>query len=166
MSLSNEERTTLVALELKKARETYEDINILIGANRLNGAANRMYYAVFHAVCALLIHDGHQVNTHKGSHALFSLHYIKTGILPKEYGLLYNQLQTMREESDYNCAYDVEIDELKQRLEPARRLIEDIEKLVNKQKKLGSVLDNPLFSGNTFKAPVGAILNIESGEIY
>jgi hypothetical protein len=30
MSLSNEERTTLVALELKKARETYEDINIII----------------------------------------------------------------------------------------------------------------------------------------
>ena len=133
MSLSNEERATLVALELKKARETYEDINILIGANRLNGAANRMYYSVFHAVCALLINDGHQVNTHKGSHALFSLHYIKTGILPKEYGLLYNQLQTMREESDYNCAYDVEIDELQQRLEPARRLIEDIEKLVKKQ---------------------------------
>ena len=47
MSLSNEERATLVALELKKARETYEDINILIGANRLNGAANRMYYAIF-----------------------------------------------------------------------------------------------------------------------
>lgn len=47
--------------------------------------------------------------------------------------LLYNQLQTMREESDYNCAYDVEIDELQQRLEPARKLIEDIEKLVNKR---------------------------------
>lgn len=133
MSLSNEERTTLVALELKKARETYEDFNILIGANRLNGAANRMYYAVFHAVCALLIHDGHQVNTHKGSHALFSLHYIKTGILPKEYGLLYNQLQTMREESDYNCAYDVDIDELQQRLEPAKSFIDDIEKLIKKQ---------------------------------
>ena len=34
---------------------------------------------------------------------------------------------------DYNCAYDVEIDELQQRLEPARKLIEDIEKLVNKK---------------------------------
>ena len=96
MSLTNEERKTLVALEMKKARETYEDIGILIAANRLNGAANRMYYAVFHAVCALLINDGHQVNTHKGSHALFSQHYIKTGILPREYGQLYNQLQTMR----------------------------------------------------------------------
>lgn len=131
MSLSNEERTTLVALELKKARETYEEIGILLDANRLNGAANRMYYAVFHAICALLINDGHQVNTHKGSHALFSLHYIKTGALPKEYGQLYNQLQTMREESDYNCAYDVEIDELQQRLEPTKSLIEDIEKMIN-----------------------------------
>lgn len=133
MSLTNEERKILVALEMKKARETYEDIGILIAANRLNGAANRMYYAVFHAVCALLINDGHQVNTHKGSHALFSQRYIKTGILPREYGQLYNQLQTMREESDYNCAYDVEIDELQQRIDPARRLIDDIDKLVNKQ---------------------------------
>ena len=131
MSLSNEERNVLVALELKKARETYDEIEILVTANRLNGAANRMYYAVFHAVCALLIHDGIQVNTHKGSHALFSQQYIKTGILPREYGQLYNQLQTMREESDYNCAYDVEFDELQQRLEPTRRIIEDIERLVN-----------------------------------
>ena len=132
MSLSIEERNIIVALELKRARETYDDIGCLISANRLNGAANRMYYAVFHAVCALLIHDGHQVSTHKGSHALFSLHYIKTGILPREYGQLYSQLQTMREESDYNCAYDVEMDEIDQRLKPAKRLIEDIERLVSK----------------------------------
>ena len=132
MSLSIEERNIIVSLELKRARETYDDIGCLISANRLNGAANRMYYAVFHAVCALLIHDGHQVSTHKGSHALFSLPYIKTGILPREYGQLYSQLQTMREESDYNCAYDVEMDEIEQRLKPAKRLIEDIERLVSK----------------------------------
>ena len=110
----------------------YEEIGILINAKRLNGAANRMYYAVFHAVCALLINDGHQVNTHKGSHALYNQQYIKAGVLPKEYGQLYNQLQTMREESDYNCAYDVEIEELQQRLEPAKKLIEAIEELVYK----------------------------------
>ena len=121
MSLSIEERNIIVSLELKRARETYDDIGCLISANRLNGAANRMYYAVFHAV-----------STHKGSHALFSLHYIKTGILPREYGQLYSQLQTMREESDYNCAYDVEMDEIEQRLKPAKRLIEDIERLVSK----------------------------------
>lgn len=130
MSLTNDERTTLVTLELKKARETFEEITILTTANKWSGAANRLYYAVFHAINALLIHDGHITNTHKGSHAVFHLNYIKTGILPIEYGRLYNQLQTMREESDYNCVYEVEADELRERIEPAQKLIEEIERLV------------------------------------
>ena len=130
MSLTNDERTTLVTLELKKARETFEEITILTTANKWSGAANRLYYAVFHAINALLIHDGHITNTHKGSHAVFNLNYIKTWILPIEYGRLYNQLQTMREESDYNCVYEVEADELRERIEPAQKLIEEIERLV------------------------------------
>ena len=130
MSLTNEERKTLVTLELKKARETYEEIGILTAANRWSGAANRLYNAVFHAVSALLINDGLQVNSHKGSHATFSLRYIKTGLFSKEYGRLYSQLQTLREESDYNCVYDVEPEELLSRIEPARQLIDEIEQLV------------------------------------
>ena len=126
MSLTNDERTSLVALELKKALETYEEIEVLVSANKWSGAANRLYYAVFHAINALLIHDGHSVNTHRGSHAIFNLHYIKTGIFPIEYGRLYNQLQTMREESDYNCVFEVEPEVLKERLEPARNLISKI----------------------------------------
>ena len=130
MSLSNEERQVIVGLEMQKARDTFEEIGILTAANRWSGAASRLYYAVFHAVNALLIHDGHEVNTHKGSHATFSLHYIKTGRLPREYGRLYNQLQAMREESDYNCAYDVEPDELQSRIGPARQLIDDIGRMI------------------------------------
>ncbi len=130
MSLTNEERKTLVSLEMKKAYDTYEEIGILVAANRWSGAANRLYYAVFHAISALLINDGHLVNSHKGSHATFSLNYIKTGKLSKEYGRLYHQLQTMREESDYNCAYDVEPDELAKRIEPAKQLIDEISVLV------------------------------------
>ena len=131
MSMTDEERATLVTLELKKAHETFEEIGILTAANKWSGAANRLYYSVFHAISALLLHDGHSVNTHNGSHAFFHLHYIKTGILPVEYGRLYNQLQTMREESDYNCVYDVNPDELKDRIGPAHNLIEKIEEKIN-----------------------------------
>ncbi|MBR6170532.1 MAG: HEPN domain-containing protein [Bacteroidaceae bacterium] len=129
--MTDEERATLVTLELKKAHETFEEIGILTAANKWSGAANRLYYSVFHAISALLLHDGHSVNTHNGSHAFFHLHYIKTGILPVEYGRLYNQLQTMREESDYNCVYDVNPDELKDRIGPAHNLIEKIEEIIN-----------------------------------
>ena len=131
MSLSNEERTTLVSLEMKKSRETFDEIGILTTANRWSGAANRLYYAVYHAINALLIHDRHEVNTHNGSHAMFNLYYIKTSILPIEYGRLYSQLQTMREESDYNCVYEVDPDELSSRIEPAKELIDAIENLTN-----------------------------------
>lgn len=133
MSLSEVERKTLVSLELKKANDTFEEIEILVAANKWSGAANRLYYAVFHAINALLINDGHPVNTHKGAHALFNLNYIKTGIMPVEYGKLYNQLQIMREESDYNCVYDVEPEELKKRIEPARLLISRIESYISEK---------------------------------
>lgn len=46
MSLTNEERQTLVRRELEKAHEAYEDIEILKDRGRWNGAANRLYYSV------------------------------------------------------------------------------------------------------------------------
>lgn len=132
MSLTDEERSTLVRYEMEKARNTLCEVETLIENNLWNGAANRLYYAVFHAVSALLIHDGHQVSTHQGSHALFGLHYIKSEKLPAEFGRLYSQLQTMREESDYNCIYDVTPEELTEKIDPAKRLIAAIETLISK----------------------------------
>lgn len=131
MSLSDEERKTLVSLKLQKAHDAYEDLVVLRQAGRWSGAANRLYYTVFHAVNALFIHDGIQSNTHKGSYALFSLHYIKTGLLPADFGRLYNNLQTLREKSDYNCYYNVTEEEISEGIDLAGRFIEAIENKVN-----------------------------------
>lgn len=35
--------------------------------------------------------------------------------------------QTMREQSDYNCVYEISSDELRERIEPAKKLIALIE---------------------------------------
>ena len=39
--------------------------------NKWETAANRLYYALFHAMSALLVCDGHQVKSHRGVLALF-----------------------------------------------------------------------------------------------
>lgn len=130
MSMNDEERKTLVTLELEKAKRTMAEVDSLLQGEFWNGVASRLYYAVFHAVSALLIHDKHQVNTHNGSHALFGLHYVKTGIFPVAYGKLYNQLQTLREQSDYNCIYDIDPEELTGKIQPAKQFIIDIERLI------------------------------------
>ena len=85
MSLNIEERNVIVRKELERAHETFEEIEVMCQAGKWNGAANRIYYAVLHAVNALLINDGFQAVRHHGSHALFSQHYIKTGKLPGYY---------------------------------------------------------------------------------
>ena len=129
--MNDEERLTMVKLELAKAHETFEEIEILRNAGKWNGAANRVYYSVFHAVNALFINDGIQSARHKASHALFSLHYIKTGKLPVDYGRLYNNLQTLREKSDYNCFYQVTEQDIADSVEQVRQFIDAIEKLID-----------------------------------
>ena len=132
MSLSDEERNLVVRKELERAHETFEEIEVMRQAAKWNGAANRIYYSVFHAVNALLINDGLQSVRHKGSHALFSQHYIKAGKLPIDFGRFYNNLQTLREKSDYNCFYDVEEQDVIDGMEKAISFIDAIEKLINK----------------------------------
>ena len=77
------------------------------------------------------INDGLQVKRHKGSHALFSQHFVKTGRLPLEYGRFYNTLQSLREKSDYNCFYDVDEQDVIDGMEKARKFIKAIESLIS-----------------------------------
>lgn len=67
--------------------------------------ANRLYYAVFHAVNALLLVDGIKTGTHKGTSAQFGKHYVLTGLFSREDGILYSRLQTMREKADYQNVF-------------------------------------------------------------
>lgn len=130
MSLSDEERKIIVGLEIEKAYDAYKAAEVLRDASLWSNAANRLYYALFHAVCALLVRDGHQVSTHRGSRVVFGQYYIKTGLLPKEYSILYSQLETMRENGDYNYSYETSPQELEDRMPQAKEMIDAIAALV------------------------------------
>ena len=130
MSLSDEERRIIVDLELEKANRTYDAAMIMIEKEHWESAANRLYYALFHAVNALLIHDGHQVNTHKGSHAMFGMYYIRTNKLPREYSNIYQKLESIRDESDYNWAYNIVPEDISEKVTTARQMIDAIAAMV------------------------------------
>ena len=132
MGLTDEERQIIVQLELEKAQSIMAQIENLKGLQYWDNITNRLYYAIFHAVSALLINDGHSVNTHKGVVVLFGQHYVRTGIFDMNDGRLYSQLQTMREKGDYNCAYQTSEDEVIPLIEPAQILVNKIIKYVSK----------------------------------
>lgn len=70
--------------------------------------ANRLYYAVFHAVTAMLLVDGIRTGTHKGTSSQFGRFYVLSGIFSRQDGILYSRLQTMREKADYQNVFTLE----------------------------------------------------------
>lgn len=130
MSLNEEERQIMVEHEMEKAENTFRQVAALSKEGFWDGVANRLYYAAFHAVNALLIRDGRSVHTHNGAGALFRKYYIKTGILPIEVSSLYSILQTMREKSDYNCSFDATQDIIEPLITPTQDMIAKISDLV------------------------------------
>ena len=83
MSLNEEERRTIVGMEIEKSRRTFAEVEILRQAGLWNNIATRLFYAAFHAVTALLISEGYPAGSHQGTVIQFHQHFIKTGILPK-----------------------------------------------------------------------------------
>ena len=81
MSLKEEERRIIVEMELDKAERIFAEQKLLRDGALWGTLANRLYYALFHAVSALLISEGYEVGTHKGAVIRFQQYFVKTKLL-------------------------------------------------------------------------------------
>lgn len=133
MSLKQEERLIMVGLELEKADSIFAEHEGLTKMGYWNTMANRLYYALFHAVSALLISDGREVGSHRGAAIRFHQYYVRTAIFTDDEGSFYSQMETLREKSDYNCFFKVTEADVVARIEPTRQLIEKIKKYIREK---------------------------------
>ena len=126
MGLTVEERRIIVQFEMRKAQSMMSQIEALKNLGYWDNVANRLYCAIFHAVLALLINDGHSVNTHKGTIIMFGQYYVRMGIFDIADGRLYSQLQTIREKCDYCCVFQISEEDVLPLIEPTHNLIKKI----------------------------------------
>ena len=73
----------------------------LLGEGFSTGVVNRIYYACFYSVSALLLLEGNASSKHSGVMSLFNRLWIKPGRLPKEMGTFYLAVFDRRQKSDY-----------------------------------------------------------------
>ena len=132
MGLSEDERKALVNLEIEKSQRMIDQLQLAIANKMWDLCANRLYYAVFHAVSALLISRNIQVGTHKGASIRFHQDFVAAGVFSPEAGHMYSRLQQLREEGDYNCYINTSESEVMQYVEPAKDLINQIISLIKK----------------------------------
>jgi len=128
MSLDKEEISAIVTYRVEKSRKTLEQAKSNIALGYWELIANRVYYAAYYAISALLIANGHTAKTHESIIRIFGLYFVKTGKFSAEQGKLYNKLYTLRLTGDYNDHYDLDEQDVLPLIEPAERLILDASK--------------------------------------
>lgn len=103
---------------------------VLIKEGMYADAVSRIYYGIFHAARAMLALKGLDSKKHSGIISLFNQHFVKTGLLPKDFGKIIKNAKDLREESDYNEFYLVSIKDAEELLKDGTRFILGIKKRI------------------------------------
>ena len=123
MSLTFDERDAIVTYRMEKALRLLEQAKGIAPLGYWETVANRLYYASYNAVSALLIAHGDAAQTHNGIIRIFGLHFVKTGLVSTEMGNLYKTLYSMRLTGDYDDFSNLSAENVSPLLVPTEEFI-------------------------------------------
>lgn len=123
------ERDAYLRYRLERARQTLEDARLLAQSGRLHSAMNRVYYACFYCVSALVSSEGHKASKHTGVRALFNRYWVKTGRVPTELGGFYSAPFDERQKADYADLVRLDREQVNRWVERAAPFVAHISRL-------------------------------------
>lgn len=127
----SESQKKMIGLWLKKADEALASAELELNAGHTNFAVNRLYYACFYAVTALLLHDGKQFARHSAVKSEFVRSYIRPGLVDARWNKFYQKLFDDRQEGDYIPTVSFEASDVSTRLPQACEFIDLIRGLIS-----------------------------------
>lgn len=119
-----------ISYRLSKAEEAFLAAELMATNNLLTSSVNRCYYACFYMVDALLFSHGIKSKTHSGAKTQLNLNFIKTGIIPIEFGELFAELADLRQEGDYGSKFEIREEDIKYLLTNTRQFMDHLKKLI------------------------------------
>lgn len=121
----------LARYRLERAKQDLQDTELLYKNNSLLAANNRAYYAIFHAIQAVLSLERVDFKRHKDVVAYFNKNYVNKEIFPKMLGRKIGQAFQIREDSDYDYKFIPQIEQTAYQVETAKELIKLVEEYIN-----------------------------------
>jgi uncharacterized protein (UPF0332 family) len=120
--------TVTVKREIQQAHQALDDARKARDADISDAAViNRLYYAAFHAIQAVLYDRGFNPTSHGGVLSLFGSEVIAADDAPRKDGRFLNQLSELRQQADYGYEeLDEDIDAL---LSRTQQLVSEMEAL-------------------------------------
>ena len=100
-----------VSTLLDRADKALGSAKLLLNASYFEASVSRAYYAMFYAAEAALLSKGIAASTHKGVITQLNQHFIKTGVLSEDMGLMISRASAKRQLADYADASVITQDE-------------------------------------------------------
>ena len=126
-------KSVLVQYRLKRAKDTLSEVDELLKLGFYQTSVNRLYYACYYAVIALMALNDIQTRTHAGVRQMFGKHFIQPDLISKELGKYYSTLFEKRITGDYDDFIDIDKETAEMLVDPATELIDAIEKIILNQ---------------------------------
>ena len=118
-----------IQYRFNRAKEAFEEAEILAKEKRWNAVINRLYYACFYSAIAALLNHNIEAKTHEGVRKQFSLQFIKTEKLNLEYGRLFSKLFDYRQKGDYGDLFDFDQELTEPLIDDVKKFLLSIEEL-------------------------------------
>ena len=120
----------LIHYRIKRAFETIKEAEIMIANYHWNASVNRIYYACFYAVSALLLTKNISPSTHRGTRQMFGLHFVQKKLIPKNLAKYFNDLFDRRQSGDYDDFIQFDEPTTIQLLNTGKEFIQFIDNLI------------------------------------
>lgn len=126
-----EDKKALSEARFTHAEECLESSKLLLENGNYKSAANRSYYAVFHAMRAVLAFDGIDMKHHSGIISEFRRLYIKTSVFNTELSNIISVLFNVRQDSDYDDFFIISKEEVVEQIASAEIFLTEIKKYLD-----------------------------------
>lgn len=100
--MTDDERREVIVLRIENAYTSLKEAELLLDNGYYNASVNRMYYAAYYVVSALLLSREIQANTHAGVRQMLGLYFTKPGIISTYDNAFFSDLFAKRHSGDYD----------------------------------------------------------------
>lgn len=121
-----EEKRVIIKAMIKKSEEKLESADVLYKNAIYDDCASRAYYAVYHALAAILYSKNLEFSSHSQTIGAFNKEFVHTGILPKYFTKKIKSLYDYRESGDYDINSNITRDIASDSIETAVEVLNAI----------------------------------------
>lgn len=125
------DRLLSIQLKLTKAKTLISEAQILVENKGYNSVISRLYYACYHATCALLLTRELQSQTHKGLSIILSKEFILKGAFDPDKSAFFARLMQERMDEDYGDFIIADEGIIAEFFQPAKQYIDYIERIID-----------------------------------